>query len=226
MGLDKLNKKIEIKNEKNIKILILTLILHHVMLYLFDITDRFRFKEPWPWPHNISLLLMTIVVAAPVVFVYFKFSLNKEKVNIKNWKQYIIGILLYIPVWLVAQINYGRAIPADFSDYARYEGDMLWTFFYYFFCVALYEEFMFRVYVQGELQIIMGKAKFLAPLITGILFGYAHIVNGDMEQVLLTTAIGIVLGYAKYFIKDCTFISVVIAHGLYDYILTWGLPFF
>ena len=40
MGLKDLNKKIEIKNEKNIKILILVIIINHLSLYLYVLHER------------------------------------------------------------------------------------------------------------------------------------------------------------------------------------------
>lgn len=214
MGLKDLNKNIEIKNEKNIKILILMIVINHLSLYLYDITDRII--HMWPWPYNFATAGMTIVTTLPILIVYFKFGLYKETVNFKNWKQYVIGIILAVPIWLLSLISY-TDIFADFSDYARYDGDILWYFFYYFIFVALVEEFIYRVYMQGELTVLLGKAKWLAPLLASIVFGFAHIVQGSMEQVIFTFFMGLVLGYAKYFIKDCTFISVIIAHGLYDF---------
>ena len=214
MGLKDLNKNIEIKNEKNIKILILMIVINHLSLYLYDITDRLI--HMWPWPYNFATAGMVIVTTLPILIVYFKFGLYKESVNFKNWKQYVIGIILAVPIWLLSLISY-TDIFADFSDYARYDGDILWYFFYYFIFVALVEEFIYRVYMQGELIVLLGKAKWLAPLLASIVFGFAHIVQGSMEQVIFTFFMGLVLGYAKYFIKDCTFISVIIAHGLYDF---------
>ena len=214
MGLKDLNKNIEIKNEKNIKILILMIVINHLSLYLYDITDRII--HMWPWPYNFATAGMVIVTTLPILIVYFKFGLYKESVNFKKWKQYVIGIILAVPIWLLSLISY-TDIFADFSDYARYDGDILWYFFYYFIFVALVEEFIYRVYMQGELTVLLGKAKWLAPLLASIVFGFAHIVQGSMEQVIFTFFMGLVLGYAKYFIKDCTFISVIIAHGLYDF---------
>lgn len=224
MGLSNLNKKIEIKNEKNIKILILIVIISHLSLYLYDLSDRYMFSL-WPWGYNFILVGITMVVTIPALIGYFKFGLYKETINFKNWKQYIIGIILAGAVWLISLPTYTN-IFADFSDYARYDGDLIWYLFYYFIVVALVEEFIYRVYIQGELTILLGKAKWLAPAIAAAVFGLSHIVQGSMEQVVFTFVMGLVLGYAKYFIKDCTFISVIIAHGVYDYLLAvWGFIF-
>ena len=85
--------------------------------------------------------------------------------------------------------------------------------------VGVCEEIVFRGYVQNQFEIWLKKCKWLAPLIAAVLFGLWHIINGSLIQVLLTTLIGCVFGYSKYFIKDCSLLSLIIAHGLYDFSL-------
>ena len=83
--------------------------------------------------------------------------------------------------------------------------------------VGVGEEIVFRGYVQNQFAIWLKKCKWLAPLIAAAIFGLWHLINGSLIQVLFTTLIGCVFGYAKYFIKDCSLLSVIIAHGLYDF---------
>lgn len=85
--------------------------------------------------------------------------------------------------------------------------------------VGVCEEIVFRGYIKNQFTIWLKKCKWLAPLIAAVLFGLWHIINGSLIQVLFTTLIGCVFGYAKYFIKDCSLLSVIIAHGLYDFSL-------
>ena len=85
--------------------------------------------------------------------------------------------------------------------------------------VGVCEEVVFRGYVQNQFEIWLKKCKWLAPLIAAVLFGLWHIINGSLFQVLCTAVIGCVFGYCKYFIKDCSLLSVIIAHGLYDFSL-------
>ena len=85
--------------------------------------------------------------------------------------------------------------------------------------VGVCEEIVFRGYIQNQFEIWLKKCKWLSPLIAAVLFGLWHIINGSLIQVLFTTLIGCVFGYSKYFIKDCTLLSVIIAHGIYDFSL-------
>lgn len=85
--------------------------------------------------------------------------------------------------------------------------------------VGVGEEIVFRGYVQNQFEIWLKKRKWLAPLIASAIFGLWHIINGSLIQVLLTAIIGCVFGYTKYFIKDCSLLSEIIAHGLYDFSL-------
>ncbi len=85
--------------------------------------------------------------------------------------------------------------------------------------VGVGEEIVFRGYIQNQFTFWLKKCKWLAPLIAAAIFGLWHIINGSLVQVLFTTVIGCVFGYVKYFIKDCSLLSVMIAHGLYDFSL-------
>lgn len=85
--------------------------------------------------------------------------------------------------------------------------------------VGVGEEIVFRGYVQNQFGIWLKKCKWLSPLIAGALFGLWHIINGSLVQVLFTAIIGCVFGYCRYFIKNCTLLSVMVAHGLYDFSL-------
>lgn len=123
-----------------------------------------------------------------------------------------------IPFFTACQIVFGIDINRDGTKI--FSGNIIWLFIYYFFVVAICEEFFYRVYVQGELEVILGRFRWLAPIISGTLFGMMHIVNMGPDSALMNTIIGIVIGYMKMYLKNCTFISCVMAHGLYDFIIT------
>ena len=88
------------------------------------------------------------------------------------------------------------------------------------FFVGIGEEVFFRGYVQNQFEIWLGRRKIFAPLIAGILFGLWHLINGSLLQMLIASVIGCVFGYARAYVKDCTLLSVIIAHGFYDFSLT------
>lgn len=216
------NKKIEIKNEKQIKILILVMLFRHVSTILYDIT-MYTPNAFWNW---VAICIVYVLVTIPSFIAYKKIGIYKEKVSFKGIKQYIYGILLIIPLILCASLVleeslYEMFTALDDKYVMRGSNSFLWLFIYNMFVVSVNEEFCYRVYIQGELKTLLNKLSWLAPAITAVCFGYMHIIQGTVGQVRFTIMVGLVLGYARYFIKDCTFISLVIAHGLYDFIAVY-----
>ena len=70
-----------------------------------------------------------------------------------------------------------------------------------------------RITLQVLLNILNG-------IIAALLFGLWHIINGNIIQVLFTFGIGLVFGFSKYKIKNCGYVGVSLAHGLYDFLNT------
>ena len=62
------------------------------------------------------------------------------------------------------------------------------------------------------------KHKWIGVIIASALFGIWHLINGSPLQVLFTFGIGLVFGFAKYFIKRFKYLGVSFAHGLYDFL--------
>jgi CAAX amino terminal protease family. len=93
-----------------------------------------------------------------------------------------------------------------------------WQFVYEFFyriCgVALAEELIFRGYIFNKLMIIKNNKR-LAIIVSSILFGLFHVFNGDLLQILITTFIGVVYCLYRERIKNCTLLSLIVAHGVY-----------
>lgn len=79
------------------------------------------------------------------------------------------------------------------------------------------EEFIFRVYLQDVFVGFFNTRKWLGVIIAALLFGLLHIINGNIIQVLFTFGIGLVFGFSKYKIKNCGYVGVSLAHGLYDF---------
>lgn len=216
------NKRIDIKNEKQIKILILVILFRHVSTLLYDVT-MYTPNAFWNW---VAICMVYIVVTLPSFVAYKKIGIYKEHISFKGTRQYIYGILLIIPLILCASIASGESLydmftALDDKYVMRGSNSFFWLFIYNMFVVSVNEEFCYRVYIQGELKTLLNKLSWLAPAITAVCFGYMHIVQGSVEQVKFTIMVGLVLGYARYLLKDCTFISLVIAHGLYDFIAVY-----
>ncbi len=166
--------------------------------------------------------LVIIAYTAVAVVAMFLTGRHKTLLPRKNklWLQIIIGTAIaavlcffmgILPILCGTSLIGSHTDPSALTILISAVQDILF--------VGLCEEIVFRGYVQNQFEIWLKKCKWLAPLIAGVLFGLWHIINGSLIQVLFTTLIGCVFGYAKYFIKDCSLLSVIIAHGLYDFSL-------
>lgn len=215
MDFKKLNKRIEIKYETQIKWMVVLVMLRYAMTYLYDITARI----PDLLRTNIVSSIIKVLIIIPPVLVYRKYSINKQEYNFKNWKQYIYAIALIVPLYICKVVFFGPGHMYIDSILEINILGALWELFYYLILTGLFEEFFYRQYVQGELEVILGKVKFIAPLIAAILFGYAHTIQGGINSAYFTFWFGIILGYSRFFFENCTMLSVIIAHGLYDYIV-------
>jgi len=80
------------------------------------------------------------------------------------------------------------------------------------------EELIFRGYIQTKIN-KLSNHKWVGVLIAAALFGLWHIINGVWFQVLFTFLIGCVFGFCRAYLKNCSLLSVIIAHGFYDALL-------
>lgn len=158
----------------------------------------------------------TIAIVAMILTGQSKELLpNKEKLGL----QILIGVGIAAVLCLVIgiiPILCGISFIGSHSDISI--GRMMLIAIQDILFVGVGEEIVFRGYVQNQFTIWL-KSKWLAPLFAAVLFGFWHLINGSIIQVLFTTIIGCIFGYAKYSIKNCSLLSVIIAHGLYDFSL-------
>lgn len=169
-------------------------------------------------------LTMLVIVAYTAVAVVAMFLTGQQKALLPTkrrlWLQILIGVTIAAILCFlmgIVPILCGTSLIGSHTDMSASQiavsaiQDILF--------VGIGEEIVYRGYIQNQFEIWLKKCKWLAPLIAAAIFGLWHLINGNIIQVLFTTLIGCVFGYAKYFIKDCSLLSVILAHGLYDFSL-------
>ena len=172
---------------------------------------------------RICLILLVIAAYAVIAVIAMKLTAQESKLlpaKHRLWLQILIGLAIAAVLCFVmgiVPILCGTSIIGSHSDPSA--GYLAISAVQDILFVGVCEEIAFRGYVQNQFEIWLKKCKWLSPLIAAVLFGLWHIINGSLIQVLFTTVIGCVFGYCKYFIKDCSLLSVIIAHGLYDFSL-------
>ena len=200
--------------KKKIIILVVTTILIFVFTFLGGL-NPFNDNLILRRLYSVSMNLLNGVTA----FIAIKLTGVKIGVELNNFWQYLIGLgialtlslfIAFIPAWC------GHSLVGAHTKYDL--GTLLFAIFFYFLIIGPVEELIFRVYYQETFISFFNKHKWIGVIIASALFGLWHLINGSLLQVLFTFGIGLVFGFAKYFIKRFKYLGVSFAHGLYDFL--------
>lgn len=104
-------------------------------------------------------------------------------------------------------------------------GQALGRLAYFLLVIGFVEEFIFRGFLYGKLkQVCLGNGT--AILISSALFGVYHFTGLNFTQVLTTGLIGAFFCICREKVPGCTLLSLVIAHGLHDWLIRFLAAFF
>lgn len=200
--------------KKKIIILVVTTILIFVFTFLGGL-NPFNDNLILRRLYSVSMNLLNGITA----FIAIKLTGVKIGIELKNFWQYLVGLgialalslfIAFIPAWC------GHSLVGAHTKYDL--GTLLFAIFFYFLIIGPVEELIFRVYYQETFISFFNKHKWIAVIIASAIFGLWHLINGSPLQVLFTFGIGLVFGFAKYFIKRFKYLGVSFAHGLYDFL--------
>ena len=181
---------------------------------------------------NMSLLLRIIfmivsywlIAIVPMIIMFLAKDSLKDYGFTKDHliQQIGIGILIALCLSFLFTVLPHLAGKGDWvnngHDY-EFLWQFLYDFLYYILAIALVEEFIFRGFLLQKLKQITNSS-LVAILGSSILFGLFHLASGNIIQLFTTTILGIILALCKERIKNCTLLSVIIAHGVYDALIT------
>lgn len=185
-------------------------------------------------PLVVRIFLM-IVTYLPIALVPFCIVLfNKDKWSDYGFSKGKIGCQVLIGLATALCMSFVfTVIPhlAGKSDWVnnqhqyQYMWQFIYDFIYFIFAIALVEEFVFRGFFYKKLEILFGSA--VGAIIgSSVLFGLFHFLGGNIVQIFLNGIIGAIFCICKVKIKNCTLVSVIIAHGVYDALITVWLNVF
>ena len=60
----------------------------------------------------------------------------------------------------------------------------------------------------------------IAIIASSMLFGLFHLFSGNIIQMLMTACIGVFFCFCRLKVKNCSTLSLIIAHGVYDALIT------
>ena len=201
------------KTNKCINLIIFTAILA-LLTFAFGYISRIEIT----WLRLVLNCLSNIVLGC-TAFVFIKLSGMKPDYGFRNAKSYIIGIVIALLLQLVIGVIpalLGNSLVGSHRDFVLW--NFIFQFFYYILIIGPSEELIFRVYIQDTLIELLPKRKWLGVLLASALFGFWHLINGNIIQVLFTFLIGCAFGFSKFYIKNCKYAGVAAAHGLYDFL--------
>ncbi len=173
----------------------------------------------------IAVYWLIALIPSIVVFV------NKEKLlpyifdRNQIVKQIVLGVLIGLTISVVFTLiphlfGFGEYVSRG-NNY-QYLWQFIYDFFYFIFAVGFVEEFVFRGFVYEKIKVI-SQNTITAIIISSVAFGIFHIFNGSIIQAVMTSFLGIIFCLFKLKIKNCTVLSLAIAHGVYDALITvWG----
>lgn len=152
---------------------------------------------------------------------------NKEKLGRLGFtkvgvpKQILLGLALALSMsalFTVLPILLGFKEYVGSTSYTK-AWQFAYEFVYAIFGVALAEELVFRGYLFHKLMEIK-NSRWLAIAVTSALFGLLHILNGSPVQVGVTALIGFIFCMFREKCRGVTLLSLIVAHGVYDALIT------
>lgn len=211
------------KNKKLIEIIVAVIGVFLMEYGLICFNQYVLMSLPLAARMILMIIMYWIIALVPIIFCVK----NKEKLSDigfrkeKILKQVLIGTgiacVMSIFFTLIPMFIFGKENTYSSSKF-KYIWQYVYQFIYLVAGVALTEEFVFRGYLLKNMKDICKNS--IVPIITtSLLFGLFHIFNGNIVQVVMTSFIGLIFVICREKIKDCSLLSLVIAHGIYDWLI-------
>lgn len=136
----------------------------------------------------------------------------------------IIGIVMSMLFTFLPHVAGFGAYVDNGNRYTR-AWQFIFEFVYCISAVSLTEEFVYRGFIYQKCKAISGSERF-AVIGSSVLFGLFHLFTGNAIQIVITAFTGALLCILRLRIRSCTTLSLIIVHGVYDFMITvWAAVF-
>jgi membrane protease YdiL (CAAX protease family) len=199
-----------------------------VLAGVFLITIAYAAGRPLVVATRIVPLIIDFELSLSVALVGFVVVVNRlrkrglaEGLGFR-WRparrQVLIGVALFAIT--ISFIVVPLLLGANRADVLSFKARTLFVLVYYvihsFFFVGFGEELVWRGYFFERTREITGSGAW-AVVLPALLFGLWHYPNGqNLAQVFATAAIGMLYGFARLKVRDCSTMATGIAHGFHD----------
>ena len=142
--------------------------------------------------------------------------------------QLLWGLVIAIGISLVCTLlphllGLGQYVGGDYGYTEPWQ--FIYQLIYYVAAVGLVEEFVFRGFIFHRLRLLF-HSEWTAIWISSALFGLFHFGSGDILQILSTGLMGVFWCLCRKKLRHCTLLSLIIAHGIYDWLIClWAYIF-
>ena len=207
---------------------VVTLIIGFVGIMVGVLGTRFLNMAMMGLPVEVRMFTFIaaywIIAIAPVILAIVNkekpadFGFTKEKIGLQILIGIGLGLLMSAVLTLVPHLL-GLGEYVNNGKGYTYLWQYAWEFIYCILGVGLVEEFAFRGFIYRRFKSLFGK-DFLAVICSSVLFGLFHIFGGNLIQIVITGLIGALFCFFKLKIRNCSTLSLIIAHGVYDAMIT------
>lgn len=211
-------------NKKKVILIVVIMYLQLFLMMAFQL--NFLMSFPISARIVITFLLQWFFLIMPIIGIKKKwytladYGFSKDNIV----KQILIGLVLgLIFVFFTCFLPILAGLREWVGSQTVGEAWMfIYYFFYIFFAVALVEEILFRGFLFNVLY-DMRSSKWFAIIVSSVIFGFFHILQGSIIQVIVTTFIGLIFCLAREKIKDCTTLSLIVFHGVNNFMIIFLL---
>ena len=143
---------------------------------------------------------------------------NTDKIGYQILTGVLIGIAMSLVLTLVPHLA-GFGAYVDSGKRYIYLWQFVYEFFYCTAAIGFVEELVFRGFVYNRIKNI-SRNEIAAVIGSSVLFGVFHLFGGNIVQMIMTAFIGAFFCLCRLKIKNCSVLSLIIAHGIYDALIT------
>lgn len=170
--------------------------------------------------------IITYLLMFGLVFVFCKknkvttkeLGYNKKNIS-KQLLKSLIPLFISVSIFVVFPLIFGVNKEMVLSTGSTNTIEIIEQICFLIIFVGPVEEFIFRGYFESEISKITNKG-ILISLISSILFGFWHFPSTmNLINVICTFFIGLIYSISKKKLKNCSTLSISIAHGLHDTII-------
>ena len=164
----------------------------------------------------IALIPIIVMLVNKDKLADYGFRIDKKKFQVITG--ILIGVAMSFVLTLIPHLL-GLGKYVDSGERYEYLWQFIFDFFYCIVAIGFVEEFVFRGFVYEKIKAISQK-DMTAIIGSSVLFGVFHIFSGNIVQMIMTACIGAFFCLCRLKVKNCSTLSLIIGHGVYDALIT------